>query len=78
MDALSIRVSGEKNGEGCKTLTDIDILINALIWFGMGFFSAGLSAQVILQNSAEALLAGGIAGGIQFFTYLLGARGLKK
>ena len=60
--------------------TETDILINAAILAGLGFFStfAGLLATNLTADPTTTFIAAGTSSGLQFFTSLALQRGLKK
>ena len=59
--------------------TSLDMLINAGIMSGLGFFStvAGLMASGLVTEPMNACFAAGISAGTQFFMSLAIQRGLK-
>ena len=58
----------------------LDMLINAAIMSGLGFFStvAGLLASGLVTEPFNACFAAGISAGTQFFMSMAIQRGLKK
>ena len=60
--------------------TSTDMILNAGIMAGLGFFStvAGLMASGLTSEPISACFTAGISTGLQFFTSLALQRGLKK
>jgi len=61
-------------------VTWADIILNALILAGLGFFTtlAGISITQIITEPKATFLAALISGGIQFFISLSIQRGLRR
>ena len=78
VEQIRMTVSGKTNENGSFDWNDA--LIDAGIVAGLGFFSTvgALGVSGVIESPMRCVLAGLIAAGIQFFTYLALKRGLTK